>query len=380
MMAIKYEDDYIVAGKPGDAITPNFRVKEFIAGGALYVHRELVGAMQELREAYGSPIAIQGLSPQAGYGTGKRGCFAFVRGSDMDKLAAPAAALVKQAFLARVERAGEDLYVEIPDPAHLPPLPAANALERALRVTAAYETSGDPFQSVTGNFDGAGLSFGPLQVNFGTGTLQELFARFRFVDESALAACFAKSEHWDEWQRLMRQSKANQIGWADALSAGANKAGFRQPWKGYLEAVGRVEKFRREMVRYAYDSYGRKLIVALSWLKGLWPGKIDNFACLNALYDLCVQQGSLDKAHAAIRARVQREQPDDQIALVRIAVEERGRTAAPAWRADCISRRLGILYREPVTISESGRTATRENLRVYLVRNVPVIGAEQYLT
>ena len=74
------------------------------------------------------------------------------------------------------------------------------------------------------------------------------------------------------------------------------------------------------------------------------------------------------------------EQPADQTALVHIAVEERGRTASPEWRADCISRRLGILYREPVTVRESGKTAARQNLRVYLVRDVPVKGAEKYLT
>ena len=50
------------------------------------------------------------------------------------------------------------------------------------------------------------------------------------------------------------------------------------------------------------------------------------------------------------------------------------------WRADCISRRLGILYREPVTVKESGTTAARQNLRVYLVRDVAVRGAEKYLT
>ena len=210
-----------------------------------------------------------------------------------------------------------------------------------------------------GNFDGAGLSFGPLQVNFGTGTLPELFVRFRGVDEPALAACFARPEHWDEWQGVLRLPKARQIAWADARSTGAGKSRVAEPWNGYLQTVGRNEVFRREMLRYAYDVYGRKLIVALSWLKGLWPGKIDSFPCLSALYDLCVQQGSLDKAHNAIRARVAAERPDTQTKLVHIAVEERGRTASAEWRADCISRRLGILYREPTPSAnpESARPA-----------------------
>lgn len=379
-MTLKYRDDYLIAAKPTDAITPHFKVKEFTTAEGLYVHRELVGALQELREAYAAPITIRGLAPRGRRGAGQRGTFAFISGANLDALENAARPLIKQDFLARVERTGPDLYVEIPDPAHPSPLPAANALERAVRVTAAYETSGDPYQQVTGNFDGAGLSFGPLQVNFKSGTLNELFARFQFEDERALGACFGTAAHWTQWQQVLRGSRARQIQWADALSTGARKANFVEPWRSYLQAVGRHPAFRRVMLRYAYDVYGRKLIVALSWLKGLWPGRIDNFACLSALYDLCVQQGSLDKAHAAIRARVQREQPDTQVKLVHIAVEERGRTADPKWRADCISRRLGILYREPVPVRETGISAMRENLRVYLVRNVPVKGAEQYLT
>lgn len=379
-MTLRYQDDYIVAGKIGDAITPNFKVREFTSSGDLFVHRDLVGALQELREAYGAQISIQGLEPRGAQGHGKRGRFAFVTGTEVALLETAAQTLTQDGFLESVERVGRNLYVEIPDPASPVPLPAANALQRAIRVTAAYETSGDPYQQVTGNFDGAGLSFGPLQVNFKTGTLAALFAKFRFADEPTLRACFGRAEHWDEWQRVLSGSCAKQIQWADARSKGSRKADFAQPWKAYLQTVGQVDTFQRVMIQYAYDVYGRKLIVALSWLKGLWPGRIDNFACLCALYDLCVQQGSLDKAHAAIRARVQREQPDSQLKLMHIAVEERGRTAQPAWRADCVSRRLGILYREPVTVTEAGTTATRQNLRAYLVRNVPVKGAEQYLT
>lgn len=379
-MPLTYDRDYIVSGRATDAITPNFKVKEFADGGTVFVHRELVGALQELRDGLGAPIAIQGLAARGTRGRDHRGCFAFLRTADMEGLTRHAERLVAATFLGAAERVGGDLYVQLPDPEHLPPLPADNALERAVRVTAAYETSGDPFQSAAGNFDGAGLSFGPLQVNFGTGTLPALFARFKMVDEAGLAACFPRADHFAEWQGVLAAPRARQIAWATSISTGPNRAGVAEPWRSYLAAVGRTETLRAEMLRYAYDVYGRKLIVALSWLKGLWPGKIDRFPCLNALYDLCVQQGSLDKAHAAIRARVAREQPADQTALVHIAVEERGRTASAEWRADCISRRLGILYRTPVTVKESGKTAARQNLRVYLVRDVAVKGAEKYLT
>ena len=121
-MPLKYENDFIVSGRPGDAITPNFKVKEFSEGGAIFAHRELIGALQELRDGYGASISIQGLAPRGTRGKNARGCFAFVRADDMGALETQARALVAQTFLATAERAGSDLYVEIPDPQNLPPL------------------------------------------------------------------------------------------------------------------------------------------------------------------------------------------------------------------------------------------------------------------
>ena len=66
------------------------------------------------------------------------------------------------------------------------------------------------------------------------------------------------------------------------------------------QAVGRTPDFYTETLSYAYDIYGRKLIVALSWLHGLKPIRIDNLRCLASLYDLCVQQGSLAAGHPDI--------------------------------------------------------------------------------
>lgn len=378
---IKYEDDFIIGDNPATRIVPNFRLREFAGrGGSIRIHRELVGAVQELREAYGQPLAVKGVEPRSGLGAGKRGLFVWLGARDPDAVIASAAELIKLGYFARVLKRGGQIYAEMPPPDALPPLPPEPAFEIVMRLTAAYETTGDPYQQVTGNFDDAGLSFGPLQVNFGTATLPDLFARFQARDESALKACFDSLEHYHEWQQILHSPRPKQIAWADGLSRGASKHGFADPWKRYLQAVGRVPAFREETLRYAYDKYGRKLIVQLAWLRGLSPIRIDHFACLSALYDLCVQQGGLEKAHAAIRKRVLEEKPRNQFELVHIAVEERGRKANPRWRADCISRRLGILYGAPTKVTESGHTAFRDNPKLYLIRNVKVKGAERYLS
>lgn len=376
---LKYQDDYLVGGPARAAVTPNFTLSEYAgADGKVRVHRELVASVQMLRDALGAPLGIAGVAPAGALGRGLEGRFVWLKADDLAALEKAARQRMAEGDLAQVQLQGRQLYAEMPDPARLPALAPQKALDRAIAVTAGFETSGDPYLQVTGNFDGAGLSFGPLQVNFKTGTLQELFRRFQARDELRLRAAFGPL--WGEWQRVLRlPSRVQQVAWADALSRGPRKADFDPRWKAALQAVGRETALREEMLRYAYDTYGRKLVVALSWLRGLTPLRIGNFRCLAALYDLCVQQGSLDKAHDAIRRRVQREQPRDEFHLTRIAVEERGRTASPEWRADCISRRLCILEREPVAVAESGQTAQRDNPNLYLLRNAPVNQIERYL-
>lgn len=376
---LKYDNDYLVGGPARVWVTPNFMLSEYAgADGRVRMHRELAASVQVLRNALGAALSIAGVAPAGNLGKGLEGRFVWLKADDMAKLESAARQLMKDGHFIRVEPKGGRLYVEMPDPAKLPAMAPEKALDWAIAVTAGFETSGDPYLQVTGNFDGAGLSFGPLQVNFKTGTLQELFRRFQARDEARLRACFGAL--WPEWQRVLHlPSRVRQVAWADALSRGSRKADFEARWKAALQAVGSEPAFRAEMLRYAYDTYGRKLIVALAWLRGLTPLRIGNFRCLAALYDLCVQQGSLDKAHDAIRRRVQREQPRDEFHLTRIAVEERGRSADPAWRADCISRRLCILEREPIKVLEAGQAAERDNPNLYLLRNAPVSQIERYL-
>ena len=377
---LKYDNDYIVGGPAKCWVTPNFMLSEYAgANGKLRIHRELVASVQVLRNSLGAAVSVAGVAPAGGLGRDLEGRFVWLKADDIAAMEAVARRLMKEGHFVRVEPNGGKLYVEMPDPDHLPPILPERALDLAIAVTAGFETSGDPYLQVTGNFDGAGLSFGPLQVNFKTGTLQELFRRFQARDENRLRACFGPL--WTEWQQVLRMpSRTQQVAWADALSRSARKADFDPRWKAALQAVGSEPAFRTEMLRYAYDTYGRKLIVALSWLRGLVPVRISNVRCLAALYDLCVQQGSLDKAHDAIRRRVQSEQPLDEFQLTRIAVEERGRKADPRWRADSISRRMCILEREPVKVADSGQTAERDNPNLYLLRNAPVSQIERYLT
>lgn len=375
-MTLHYRADMLIGGRSRDRVTPNFTLGEYAAAdGSVCVHRELVAAVQMLRDALDRPVKISAVTHPPGTAAPPRGRSLWIEAGDPQTVAAAARPLIDDGTLARVAIEADRVHLQLPDA--LPALLPEHALERAIQITAAFETSGNPYHQVTGNFDGAGLSFGPIQVNFGTGTLPALFRRFEMRSPTLLQRAFGP--HWAEWQTLMKRSRRAQITWADALSRGRNKAGFDPGWTAALRAVGDTPAFREEMVGYAYDVYGRKLIAALSWLNGACPIPIGNFRCLASLYDLCVQQGSLNKAFEPIRQRIALESPEDEFALTRIAVEERGRTASARWRADCISRRLSILERAPVQVHEAGQDARRNNPRLYLLRDAPVKAMEKYL-
>lgn len=368
--SVNWDKGFVVGGDGNRRLTPNFRLKEFCdPAGNVRVHRELISALQMLRERFGKSISIKK--------TDEDGLGALLASDSMPMLLGAADTVKAHNLFESVSEKDGCLHVRIPEPEHLPEIDLEQALETAFSVTSAFETSGDRFQQVTGNFDGAGLSFGPAQWNFKSKTLVPLFRKFGDADEPALTACFSDHVDYEEWLKVMDLSVDEQIAWANEISTGRGGHDVVQPWKSYFGAVGRVQKFRAIMVEQALRKYGAKLLDAIKYLQGLKPDvQIDHLRCICSLYDLVIQQGSLSKAKAAIEQRVLNEAPKDQFALVAIAVEERGRKANPQWQADCVSRRLGILKGLPTTVE--GRQ--RANINFYLLRDVRIRGARELMT
>jgi hypothetical protein len=367
---VDWDGDFVVGGDGTRRLTPNFRLKEFrTPDGSVRVHRELVSALQLLRDRFARPLTIRE--------TEADGLAAVVAGEPAAQLQGAAEAMKARGTFAAVEQRADGVRVAIPGAGELPAIELEQALETAFSVTSAFETAGDKFQQVTGNFDGAGLSFGPAQVNFGTGALVPLFRAFKDADEAALRRCFSDRDDYEDWLRVMELPVAEQIAWANSITTGRGGHDVVEPWKGYFQAVGRVSRFREIMVERILRDYGARMARAITALERLKPGiHIDHLRCICSLYDLVVQQGSLDKAWSAIEARVNRERPQDQFALTKIAVEERGRRANPEWQADAVSRRIGILNGVPETVNNRQRA----NINFYLLRDVRVNSTNDLLT
>jgi hypothetical protein len=368
--SVDWEGGFVVNGDGSRRLTPSFRLKEFKRpDGTVRVHRELVSSLQLLRDRFDKSVSVRR--------TEADGLSAVVSGEPLAELLHTAAAMRERGLFESVAAQDEGVRVRIPAPGNLPPIDLEQALETAFLVTSAFETAGDKFQQVTGNFDGAGLSFGPAQVNFGSGTLIPLFRKFKAADDSALRSCFTDEDDYDDWLRVMDLPIAEQVAWANSVSAGRGGHDVVEPWRSYFRAVGRVDLYREIMVESILTDYGGKMARALHALQRLKPDlRIDHLRCICSLYDLVVQQGSLDKAWSAIQERVRRENPQDQFTLTQVAVEERGRKAAPQWQADAVSRRVGILKGVPETVGDRQRA----NINFYMLRDVRVKNAGELLS
>jgi len=66
--------------------------------------------------------------------------------------------------------------------------------------------------------------------------------------------------------------------------------------------------------------------------------------------------------------------PKTQDEFIRIVVEERGATANSLWRADCISRRIGILNGKATEITHSGKTSKRDNKYFNIIKKGIICG------
>ena len=362
MWTVDWEDEFVVGGDGNRRLTPSFRLKEFRRpDGTVRVHRELVSGLQLLRDRFGKPLSVRSTDPD--------GLGAVVSGEPLTELANNAVGMRERRLFESVSTQQDGVKVTIPASGQLHAIDLEQALETAFLVTAAFETAGDKFQQVTGNFDGAGLSFGPAQVNFGTGTLVPLFRKFKAADPSALRNCFTDEDDYDDWLRVMDLPKAEQIEWANSVSTGRGGHDVVEPWKSYFRAVGRVETYRADHGREHLERLWRQ-----DGARGQGAARPDTPYPDRppAVHLLALRSGGSARQprQGVVRDRGAGEagEPKDQFELTRIAVVERGGTALPQWRADAISRRVGILNGVPETVDDRQRA----NINFYMLRDVRV--------
>ena len=147
----------------------------------------------------------------------------------------------------------------------------------------------------------------------------------------------------------------------------------RAAWSQAFNNLGDIPAFQEIQLNAVLD-YHANVVKAIDLMRGIAPDLMQevHVGTYAALYDLCVQQGTIDKGGslASIRQRYSSERPATQVKFLEIVVQERARTASSRWRADAMSRRMGIIQRSAYSASESGYSATRSNANFHLLEDI----------
>jgi len=218
------------------------------------------------------------------------------------------------------------------------------AEEKALRITTAFET-GRPldFGGLTGNFDGQGLSFGLLQWNIGTGSLQPLLREFARAAPARFDAVFGAGAPSLRTLLAPGRTVADQLQWARSINDPAQRR-IVEPWTSAFERLAAEPGFRAIQLRAvrprmdAAERSARQLGILSE--RGL-----------ALLFDNVTQNGPgwlHPRRLAAIRqraaeARATRGEGISERELLAIVANVVADTVNPRWREDVRRRRMAIV-------------------------------------
>lgn len=163
--------------------------------------------------------------------------------------------------------------------------------EKTLGMTGFFETSsGYPtcYGVTSGNHDGAGLSHGVLQFNWGTGSLKTLW---QYMDTNHNQLCRdIFGANYAEWEDVLNnKTVVEQIAWGDSISVpvgNEEKRGVDPTWKALFQTLGETHESITKQMTFSEEWVTN----AVKWFKALGLYSRRGFALL---WDISVQMGRL---------------------------------------------------------------------------------------
>jgi hypothetical protein len=212
---------------------------------------------------------------------------------------------------------------------------------RCLALTGSFETgqlAPGCFATVTGNFDGQGMSFGALQWNLGQGTLQPLLQKLFARHPDVASRIFG--DNLAPLQQAIGAGKDAAIRFAVSIQDPAKKA-VVNPWRQMFTSLGLTPEFQAIEVEgaAAYSQRGDRLCQEY----GLWSERGRAL-----MFDISVQNGSIaDSTKALILADFaklpQSLSPGDaELGRMRSVANRRAEAANPKFVEDVRARKLCI--------------------------------------
>jgi hypothetical protein len=238
--------------------------------------------------------------------------------------------------------------------------------ERILELTGLFETSTAPPKSYgvsVGNFDGAGMSFGVIQFNLLTGTIQPMLRTLLTNSRPVMEKCFGKLLPELEPMLATRSTK-EQIAWAEKRTV--QHRPLMKEWAAAFMALGltpECQAIQRDIAKNRY--YAR----ACQYLQdyGLWSER-----ALALMFDICVQNGSIQpgvkKLILADFNKITETDPAKiEVERMKIVANRRSESSASKWVENVRRRKLTIATGKGVV---NGMKIDLDALNIKLVKAV----------
>jgi phage minor structural protein len=185
---------------------------------------------------------------------------------------------------------GQVLYVPV---ATYTILPEADLNYKSIQfVSETFETSPDKYPAsfgrTAGNFDGAGMSWGIIQYNWKSQTVQPIFKDLINNYPTVVRGAITNQADYDYFKNVVfNQTVTQQIAFGNSITDTTNKNKVKEPWNTYFYNLGLTKESQdRQMEGTSwYLSEGKKYFNQL----GLWSRR--GYAlCV----DIAVQAGSMN--------------------------------------------------------------------------------------
>jgi murein DD-endopeptidase MepM/ murein hydrolase activator NlpD len=233
------------------------------------------------------------------------------------------------------------LSTDLTDPARLPRQPGRHdhLFYRVLEMAGNFETDrGLPgcFSHLSNNFDKQGISFGCLQQNVGSESLQPLLAEMERKYPEVMATVFSPKHH-AQILAMLADNKRAQMAWA----VGINQHGWKR-WRAEFAALGRTPENRRLQLKAAYSVYVKSLALAKKFGLHSERGVV-------LMFDILTQNGGMlghlgDASPAILQefAKLKFNGQDSELERLKVIAEQRAAVAKPDYQKDVLSRKLSI--------------------------------------
>ncbi len=213
---------------------------------------------------------------------------------------------------------------------------------KALRITSSFET-GRPlgFGGLTGDFDGMGLSFGLMQWNFGSGSLQPLLLEFAQRHLQRFNTIFGSDA--SRFLQILHQSRKVQMHFVRSINDKRKR--IVEPWASRFGHLANDPLFRSIQLRHIR----RSMNAAVNHAKRLG---LRSERGLALMFDTVTQNGAawpqvrnraalIKQRSAAFRQRMG--QPPAEREFLEIIANVIADTVNPRWSADVRRRRMTIV-------------------------------------